>query len=72
MTKPTSKPQDYQALKSELDVIMNELQRSDIDVDDALKNYKRGLEIVKQLEQYLEGAENSVVELKAKFNNTPK
>jgi exodeoxyribonuclease VII small subunit len=59
---------DYTTLKAELDSVMAELQREDLAVDAALKYYERGLELVKQLEQYLKTAANRVVELKAKFN----
>lgn len=58
---------DYHELQTELDEIMAKLQREDIDVDEALKAYERGLNIVKELEQYLAGAENRVREIKAKF-----
>lgn len=58
----------YDHLKSELDSIMLELQREDLDVDQALKYYQRGLELVRQLEDYLKTAENTVTELKATFN----
>jgi len=64
----TKKTIDYTALKTELDSVMLELQREDLDVDAALKHYERGLELVRQLEQYLKTAENRVVQLKAKFN----
>jgi exodeoxyribonuclease VII small subunit len=57
----------YQELKAELDGIMLELQRDDLDVDTALKNYQRGLELVGQMEKYLKTAENKVKELKAKL-----
>ncbi len=57
---------NYETLKSELDTIMTELQREDLDVDAALKHYQRGLELVRQLEEYLAKAENRVAELKAK------
>jgi exodeoxyribonuclease VII small subunit len=59
---------DYSTLKAELDQVMAELQREDLAVDAALKYYERGLELVHQLEQYLQTAENRVVQLKAKFN----
>jgi exodeoxyribonuclease VII small subunit len=58
---------NYQTLNDELETIIAELQREDIDVDEALKHYERGLELVKQLQAYLKTAENKVVELKAKF-----
>ena len=60
----------YQALKTELDTVMAELQREDLDVDVALIHYQRGLELVQQLEQYLNSAEHSVRELKATFAST--
>ena len=62
----------YQVLKDELETVMAELQREDLDVDVALKHYQRGLELVRQLEQYLETVENKVIELKAKFSAEPK
>jgi exodeoxyribonuclease VII small subunit len=62
-----AKKVDYQALKSELDGIMLALQQENLDVDQALKYYGRGLELVKSLEAYLKTAENRVQELKAKF-----
>lgn len=60
--------QNYETLKGELDTIMVELQREDLGVDTALKHYQRGLELVRQLEEYLETAENKVIELKATPN----
>jgi len=65
-----AKKVDYQALKSELDNIMLELQRENLDVDQALKYYERGLELVKDLEAYLKTAENRVQELKVKFSGS--
>lgn len=59
---------DYPALQVELDAILSDLQQDDSDVDAALKQYARGLEIIKQLEAYLHTAENTVRELKAAFN----
>jgi exodeoxyribonuclease VII small subunit len=62
-------PVDYQALKNELDGIMQALQQEELDVDEALKHYERGLELIKTLETYLKTAENQVSELKAKFSS---
>jgi exodeoxyribonuclease VII small subunit len=66
MTK-SKPPVNYETLKNELDDIMLELQREDLDVDKALEYYQRGLELVQALESYLKTAENTVKELKAKF-----
>lgn len=73
MPKPkTGNKQDkptYQSLKAELDKLMDELQREDLDVDAALQAYKRGLELVRQLETHLKNSENQVIELKAKSDS---
>ncbi len=63
MAKATPKP-DYQTLKNELDEILADLQRDELDVDAALGKYRRGLEVVKELQAYLETAENTINELK--------
>ncbi len=61
MVKP--KQPNYEKLQEELETILSELQREDLDVDQALKHYERGLELVRQLEDYLKNAENKVREL---------
>ena len=55
---------DYPALSAELDSVLSRLQMPDIAVDDAVKLYERGLEIVTQLEQHVRAAENSIEQLK--------
>ncbi len=60
--------QTYVELKIELDDVLETLQQDDISVDDALKNYERGMELVKQLESTLKDAENKITKIKAKFN----
>lgn len=56
---------NYEKLQSELEAILSDLQHDDLDIDQALKHYERGLELVRQLEDYLDNAENKVRELKA-------
>ena len=68
MTKSKIATLSYQTLKAELDTVLSELQREDLDVDQALKHYQQGLELVKQLESYLQAAENQVKQLKAGFD----
>lgn len=63
-----SKERTYAELKLELDELLDNLQQEDIDVDDALKTYERGMELVKQLEDKLKSAENKIIKLKAKFD----
>lgn len=66
MAKAKKPAANYQTLKSELDGIMAELQREDLDVDTALRHYQRGLELVRSMEDYLKTAENKIIELKTK------
>ncbi len=58
----------YAELKNELDKVLDSLQRDDIDVDDALKSYERGMELVGLLEARLKTAENKIIKLKQKFD----
>ncbi|MDB5182261.1 MAG: exodeoxyribonuclease small subunit [Candidatus Saccharibacteria bacterium] len=64
---PDKKP-NYAELKLELDELLDSLQQDDISVDDALKAYERGMELVKLLEATLNEAENKITKLKAKFD----
>lgn len=63
----THGPIDYKALQQELDTILSKLQHSELDIDEAVKAYERGMELVKELEMYLSKAENTVTKLKARF-----
>jgi exodeoxyribonuclease VII small subunit len=67
---PKDKPAaTYEELNRELEAVLADLQREDLDVDEALARYERGLELVKKLETYLKTAENKVQKLKAKFDD---
>lgn len=59
----------YEELKAELDAIAAELQNGDLDVDQTLEKYQRGLELVKQLQTQLKEAENTITTLQAKFTD---
>lgn len=59
---------NYQKLNDELDKILQLLQSGDLDVEEALINYERGMEIVKQIESYLKQSENKVTKIKKKFD----
>ncbi len=55
---------DAAALSQELDEILAKLQSDDINVDEALNLYKRGVTVTEQLETYLKTAENKITKLK--------
>jgi exodeoxyribonuclease VII small subunit len=68
MAKKPESTINYEALRAELDEILDSLQRDDLAVDKALEQYQRGLELTRQLEAYLKTAENQAHKLKAKFD----
>lgn len=56
---------DYQSLQTELDTLLANLQSGELDIDEAVAAYERGMAIVKELETYLKTAENRITELQA-------
>lgn len=62
-----SKDVDFKELRAELDQVLAKLQSDDVEVDNALALYERGIEITKQLEAYLKTAENKISKVKAKI-----
>lgn len=59
-----AKAKDYQALSLELDEVLAKLQQPDIQVDQAVKLYEQGLQLIEDLEKHLEQAENKIEQLK--------
>lgn len=68
MAKAQPKLKDYRSLRRELDEVVAKLQGDDIDIEDAIKLHARGQELIKQLEDYIKQAENSIKKIKTKFN----
>lgn len=68
-TKAAAVAANYEQLRTELEAIVSDLQRDDLDIDQALKHYERGLELVRQIDEYLNKAENRIRELKAAFED---
>lgn len=60
-----AKEVDYGKLMAELQQLLVDMQDDGIDVDAALAKYERGQELIKQLETYLETAENTITVRKA-------
>ena len=54
------KPIDYKKLQAELEAIVAELQSGDLAIDEAMKQHDRAQEIIKQLEQFLDEAEQKI------------
>jgi exodeoxyribonuclease VII small subunit len=62
--KKTTPAADYSSLNLELSDVLARLQQPDIQVDEAVKLYEAGLQLVDQLEAHLKSAENTVKKLK--------
>lgn len=60
---------DYKKLSAELDSILEELQTADIDVDESMRLYQRGMTVARELEKYVQTAENKITKLKQSFEN---
>lgn len=60
---------DYQSLSAELDEILVMLQSADIDIDEAIKAYERGIVVANELENYIKNAENKITKIKADLTN---
>ena len=65
---PSKKPINYRVLNEELETILEVLQSGDLDIDEAVNKYERGMEIVKDLQKYLKEAENKVTKVKKSFD----
>jgi exodeoxyribonuclease VII small subunit len=63
-----SSKQSYAEMSAELEAVLARLQHDDIDVDEALEAYKKGMELVGKLEAYLKEAENTITKIKADFS----
>lgn len=61
------KTTNYRDLSSELDDVLNKLQSGELDIDEAVQLYERGMGIIKELEDYLKSTENKVNKIKASF-----
>lgn len=64
-----TKKTDYQTLSAELDGVLSALQAPDVQVDEAVKLYQQGLQLVAQLEKHLQQAENTLTKLKLQASN---
>lgn len=65
----SAKKTDYKALNAELDDLLIKLQNDELDVDEAVALYERGIAITSELEAYLKNAENKVAKIKADFSS---
>ncbi len=61
--KSPSTKKDYQTLNAELESVLVELQQPDVQVDDAVKLYEKGMKLVQELETFVAQAENKLIKV---------
>jgi len=58
---------NFKKALDELKKINEEFDSEEVDLDEALKKFKRGLELAKKCKERLKEVENEVVKIKEKF-----
>ncbi len=56
----------YSEIKDDLDNVMNNLHSDELDLDQAIKLYERGIKLTNELGDYIRHAENKIKTIKAK------
>lgn len=67
----SSSKKSYRDMSEELESILAELQAGELDIEEAIKRYERGMGLTNAMERYLQDAETKITELKAKFGEKP-
>lgn len=66
---PTKKKEDFAASFAELEKISEWFETEEIDLDEGLKKFERGLELATVCKKKLSEVENKVEEIKKKFSD---
>lgn len=67
-TKKTDKKFAFGEALKELEGIVAWFEREDVDLEEGIEKFERGVELAKKCKARLKEAENKVIEIKAKFN----
>jgi exodeoxyribonuclease VII small subunit len=60
------KTKDYKALSASLSEIIAWFESDEVDLDSAVKKYEQALAVMKQMQTYLDTAENKIKKISAK------
>ncbi len=60
----------YQEIAAELDALVAWFQSEDVDLNEAISKYERGIDLVAQLEERIATAENKIEKLQQRFDGT--
>ncbi len=63
---------DFGAAYKELEEIIGWFEKEEVDLDEGLKKFERGLALAKGCKERLKEVENKVVQIKAKFGELDK
>lgn len=58
---------DYQAKQAELETLLAALQSGELDIDEAIATYERGMQLASELGTYLKTAEHKIAKVKKTF-----
>lgn len=67
MPKKTASNKSYRQLSDELAEIMEWFESGEVDLDEAVARYKRAIELIEELENYLQNAENEIKKVTKNF-----
>ena len=65
--KPTRKKKTFSAMLSELESIADAFEKETLDLDEALMQFERGLQLAETLKTHLTGVEQKIERLKKRF-----
>ncbi|MCE7936922.1 exodeoxyribonuclease VII small subunit [Candidatus Saccharibacteria bacterium CPR2] len=65
-----NKVSNFSELMNELEEIVSWFEESDVDLDEGLKKFERGAQIVDVLKKRLKEASNKVTKIQAKYNSS--
>lgn len=63
MPKPASSPKSFEAAVAELESIVQDMESGQLDLEDALGRYQRGVGLLKFCQEKLNGAEQRIRQL---------
>ncbi len=64
-----AKEKTFNELMKQLEKIVDQLEKEDVDLDESIKLYEEGLELSKKLKEQLKGYEKKVSELSKEDEN---
>lgn len=64
---PANKKESFKGAFKELEKIVADFEASELDLEEALPKFERGMELAKKLRERLKQVENKVTEIKKKY-----